>query len=67
MGITEDVRNAIKADPRPKKELAELVGLQPESLSLFMNGHRGVSLSALDRIAEVLELEIVGRKRKRKK
>lgn len=67
MGITDDIRKALKDDPRPKKDIAEMVGIQPESLSLFMNGHRSVGTAVLERMADALGLVLVKPKRKRDK
>ena len=64
MSIVEQVRHALDTDKRVQKEIADAVGIDPISLSLFRHGHRGVSVKVLDRLCEVLGLEIAKRKRK---
>jgi transcriptional regulator with XRE-family HTH domain len=58
MGIVNDIRQALKSDPRPKKDIAALVDLDPISLSLFQNGHRSVSSAVLDKLCGVLGVTV---------
>jgi len=46
-------------------EIAKQTGIEQSALSRFMSGERGLSTSTLDRLGELLDLEIVMHKPRR--
>jgi transcriptional regulator with XRE-family HTH domain len=50
-----------------QRELARLVGLTESAISRFLSGQWETSFETIDRLADVLELEVVVRPRRRGK
>jgi len=68
--IRKALRAAIQAEKkkgRSRYQLAKETGISESMLCLFMSGKRGMTLDRLERLADHLDLEIVIRKRKRRK
>ena len=65
--VSEQLRAAIKASDRSRYRLALEAEIDQSSLSRFMNYKTGLSMEAMDRLAEVLELELVARQKATKK
>jgi transcriptional regulator with XRE-family HTH domain len=49
-----------------QNQLAKKIGVTRGQISSFMHGKRGLSVEALERLAAVLDLEIIVRPKKRK-
>ena len=65
--ITEAVRRAIEESGLSRYAIAKASGVTQAALSRFVAGKRGLTTDTLDRLADVLGLEIVVRKRGRGK
>lgn len=64
--IYDDIRDAIEAGDMSRYRIAKETGISESQLSLFMAGNKGVSVEALETLADCLGLEVTTR-RKRKK
>ena len=56
--ISEQVRLAIAGHGLSLNEVARRAGIQPSQVSRFMRGERGLTTESLDKLAEVLGLEL---------
>jgi transcriptional regulator with XRE-family HTH domain len=57
--FSEQLREAIEACGTTRYALCRSVGVSQSALSRFMSGERGMNLATLDKLAEVLGLEII--------
>jgi transcriptional regulator with XRE-family HTH domain len=57
--ISDQVRAAIRKSDLSQNEIAARTRIDKAALSRFMNGHRGISLEAIERLAEELGLHLV--------
>ena len=57
--VSEIIRVAAKADPRPIAHIARASDCSESSLHQFMHGRAGLRLPVLDRVVEVLGLTLV--------
>jgi transcriptional regulator with XRE-family HTH domain len=64
--LADDVRTAIRESGLSRYEIAQKTGVSQSVLSRFMSGETGMTLATLERIAPLLGLEIVIRKRRKK-
>lgn len=64
--IYDDIRDAIEASDMTRYRIAKHTGIGESQLSLFMAGKKGLSVEALETLADCLGMEITTR-RKRKK
>lgn len=60
--ITAGVRHAIEGSGLSRYEIAKASGVSEAALSRFMSGERGLTTGTLDRLADVLGLEVVTRR-----
>jgi len=65
--ILDAIREAIEASGKTRYRIWKDTGISESQLSKLMRGKRGLSIEALERLAEYLDLEVVIRKRKRSK
>ena len=65
--ILDAIREAIETGDKTRYRIWKDTGISESQLSKLMRGKRGLSIEALERLAEYLDLEIVIRKRKRSK
>jgi transcriptional regulator with XRE-family HTH domain len=65
--IGEQLKQAIQEGPLSQAELARGTGLSEGQISRFLKGERGLSLESIDKLLDVLELEIVIRPRRKRK
>ena len=65
--IYDDIRQAIAASDKSRYRLWQETGISQGQLSEFMAGTKGLSVEALETLAECLELEITVRPMKRSK
>jgi transcriptional regulator with XRE-family HTH domain len=56
--LTDQVRQAIDACGLTRYRLAQFTGVSQPTLSRFMSGERGISLDALDTLAQFLQITI---------
>jgi transcriptional regulator with XRE-family HTH domain len=62
--FSDQIRQAIRDADISQYRLSFLARVDPGHLSRFVNGKAGLSLDAIDRIAEVLKLRITVDRRK---
>lgn len=62
--VSEQIRRIIKASGMTRYEIAKRAGIEQSALSRFMSGERGLSTATLDRLGELLDLEVVGGRRR---
>ena len=65
--VLEAIREAIEASGKTRYAIWRETGISQSQLSLLMDGKRGLSIEALERLAECLGLEIVIRPKSRRK
>jgi len=65
--LSDQIRQAVESSGISQYRLSKEVQIGKTSLSRFMRGERGLTLKALDRLADFLELEIVVRPKRRRK
>ena len=63
--IEKHLRQAIHTSGLSRYRLAQMSGVSEAALSLFVNGHRSLTLSSVVKLAEVLDLELRPRKKGR--
>lgn len=61
--LTDQLRNAIDDCGLTRYEIAKQTGIDESALAKFYNGHRGLSMDALNTLGEFLELEIIMRRK----
>ncbi|MCE5301935.1 MAG: helix-turn-helix transcriptional regulator [Planctomycetaceae bacterium] len=61
--MTDQLRQAIDDCGLTRYEIAKQTGIDESALAKFYNGHRGLSMEALNALGEFLQLKIIlGRK-----
>jgi hypothetical protein len=61
--LTDQIRQAIDDSGFTRYRIAKEAGISETTLALFYNGHRGLSMEALNALGEFLQLKItLGRK-----
>ena len=65
MAILDDIREAIETSGESRYAIAKATGLSQTTLSRFVNGERGLSVDALETLADHLGLEVVLKKRRK--
>ena len=65
MPVYDDLRHAIDASGKTRYRLWRETGISQAQLSQFMAGSKGLSVEALEKLAECLDLEVVARPAKR--
>lgn len=58
MKLSDQIRRAIDESGMTRYRISQLTGINESGLAKFYNGHRGLSMDALDQIGELLGLEI---------
>jgi len=67
MGIENELQAAVRADGRPQAVIARAAGMHPVSLNRFMQGSRGLSVEAAEKLALALKVRVcIGPKPRRK-
>ena len=65
--MTDQLRQAIDDSGLTRYQLAKATGIDESALAKFYNGHRGLSMEALNALGEFLQLTItLGRKPEKK-
>jgi hypothetical protein len=62
VGVEEQIRKALKADPRPSNVIGDAAKIHPVSVRQFKNGSKGLSVESLESLARALGLKIVVKK-----
>ncbi len=65
--IQDEMRAAIKKSKMSRYRISKVTGISQTHLSQFMDGSKGLSMKALEKVAECLSLEIVVQLKRRKK
>ncbi|MDP6718039.1 MAG: helix-turn-helix transcriptional regulator [Pirellulaceae bacterium] len=65
--ILDDIRKAIDASDTSRYRISKETGISESSLCQLMAGTKGLSIEAVERLAEYLNLEITIRPKRRKK
>ena len=61
--LTDQLRQAIDDSGLTRYQIAKATGIDESALAKFYNGHRGLSMDALNALGEFLQLKItLGRK-----
>ena len=65
--VTDQLRQAIDDSGLTRYRIAKETGISESALAQFFNGHRGLSMEALNALGEFLQLRItLGRKPEKK-
>ena len=64
--ILDDIRKAIKASGKSRYCISKDTGISEGQLSELMAGTKGLSIDALELLADYLGLEVVARKKQQK-
>ena len=65
--LTDQIRQAIDDSGLTRYQIAKDAGIDESALAKFYNGHRGLSMEALNALGEFLQLRItLGRNPKKK-
>jgi transcriptional regulator with XRE-family HTH domain len=65
--LTDQLRQVIEDSGLTRYEIAKATGIDESALAKFYNGHRGLSMNALNALGEFLQLTIIlGRKSDKK-
>jgi hypothetical protein len=60
--VSDVLRKAIQESGRPLRQVAEEAGVDAAAVIRFVNGTRTLRLPSVDRLANVLSLQLVGRR-----
>jgi transcriptional regulator with XRE-family HTH domain len=64
--FSDEIRAAVDACGLSRYRLCMTIGLDQGALSKFMSGKAGLSVAYLDKLADVLDLHVVARRKGRK-
>ncbi len=67
MDMDAKLRKAIDASGMTQCEVAEMAGLSQSQISLFLSGHRSLSLGAASKLATALGYDLVKKRKPRKR
>ena len=62
--VSEEIRKAIQTAEVSRYRIAQDTGVEESTLSRFLTGERGLSMDAIDRLAEYFGYRLVKRKGK---
>ena len=65
--LSDQVRAAVDASGLSRYRICKETGLSQAAMSRFMSGQGGLSMKALDRLADLLDLNITTNRRRRTK
>ena len=57
--VTDQIRRLVETCGLTRYRIAKLTGIDESALTRFMSGERGLSAKALDKLGEVLRLEVI--------
>ena len=61
--LSDQMRRAIDESGQTRYRIAVETGIDQSALAKFYNGHRGLSMDAVDRLGEYLGLQIVTKRK----
>ena len=61
--LSDQIRQAIDDCGLSRYRIAQETGISQAALSLFYNGHRGLSMNALNTLGQFLELKITSHRK----
>jgi transcriptional regulator with XRE-family HTH domain len=61
ISFTEKIRRAVDASGLTRRQISDATGLDEPMLSRFVAGKVGLSMNSLDKLADVLKLDVVSR------
>jgi transcriptional regulator with XRE-family HTH domain len=64
VSFTDQIRQAVLDSDMSRNQIATETGIDKGSLSRFVNGERGLSVAAIDKVADLLGLEVTEKKGK---
>ena len=64
--LTDQLRQLIDDSGMTRYQIAKETGIDESALAKFYNGHRGLSMEALNALGKCLELSIVMRRKREK-
>lgn len=64
LSFTDQIRQAVLNSEMTRYQIAQKTGIDKASLLRFVNGERGLSLAAIDILAELLGFEVRQKKEK---
>ena len=65
--LSEQVRRAVEESGMTRYAICKAIGMHESVMSRFMNGKGGLQQDSLDALADLLELDIVARKKSGRK
>jgi transcriptional regulator with XRE-family HTH domain len=65
--LFDQLREAIEASPKSRYAISKESGVSQSQLSQFLDGTKGLSIDAAERVAEALGLEVALRRRSRRR
>ena len=65
--VTETLKETMERTGKNLHELSRMTGLLPEQLSRFLKGERGLHSDSIDKLCQAFNLELVPRRRPRKR
>ena len=65
--LSEQIREAVRSSGLSMLAVARGAEIDRSTMSKFLSGERGLSMSALDRLGEFLDLRIVAGKRRKER
>jgi DNA transposition AAA+ family ATPase len=65
--LTDQLRQAIDDCGLTRYRISQETGISESTLAQFYNGHRGLSMEAMNALGTFLELEIITRRKPEKK
>jgi transcriptional regulator with XRE-family HTH domain len=57
--LTDQIRDAVRQSKLSRYRMCQETGIDKASMSKFLNGERGLSLAALDKLGALLKLKII--------
>ena len=64
--VLEQIRRAIRKSGQSRYAISKKSGVEQSALSRLMSGERGLSLEAVEKLADALDVEIIIRPKRRK-
>ena len=64
--FSDQIRQAIDNCGKTRYRISKDIGISQPTLSRFMSGERGLTMKALDTLADYLDLNITTKRKKRK-
>jgi plasmid maintenance system antidote protein VapI len=61
--LSDEIRDAVNASAMSRYAIAKALGIAESTMSRFMNGKGGLSMEYIDRLAALLGLHIVAKRK----